>query len=95
MDPSVARGIRLAVPSIIEVISVTDPGPAARAGIRPGDWLLARDGRVLSSVDELVEQRTHDRIGPEIELVLLRGTPRTTLGVAPEGDLPECARPGR
>ena len=37
----------------VRVVAVEDAGPAARAGIRPGDAIMAVDGTPVSSVDDL------------------------------------------
>lgn len=91
VDPRLARRLGLAVPSVVEVVSVAGAGPAARAGLRSGDWLLALDGQPLGSVDRLLELLTHEGIGREMELMILRSAERLALGVRPEEDLPREA----
>jgi S1-C subfamily serine protease len=88
VDPRLARRLGLAIPSVVEVVSVADAGPAARSGLRSGDWLLALDGHVLASVDRLLDRLGHDGIGRDMELAILRGTQRLALRVRPEEDLP-------
>jgi S1-C subfamily serine protease len=88
VDPRLARRLGLAVPSVVEVVSLLDGGPAARSGLRPGDWLLALDGQALGSVDRLHERLGHDGIGRAMELAVLRGAERLALAIVPEEDLP-------
>ena len=88
VDPRLARRLGLAVPSVVEVVSVASAGPGARGGLESGDWLLALDGRALGSVDRLLELLSHEEIGREMEVVILRRAERLTLRVSPEEDLP-------
>jgi S1-C subfamily serine protease len=92
VDPRLARRLGLASPSVVEVVSVAAAGPAARSGVQPGDWLLALAGQALDGVDRLLELLTHDGIGREMEVVILRGAERRTLRVTPEEDLPRASR---
>jgi len=91
VDPRLARRLGLIVPSVVEVVSIAQAGPAARSGIQAGDWLLALDGQAVDSVDRLLEMLTHDGIGREMEVVILRSPERLTLRVTPEEDLPSAS----
>jgi membrane-associated protease RseP (regulator of RpoE activity) len=55
--------------------------PAAEAGIRPGDEVLAVDGREVTYEEFLVYTRAH--VGEEIEIVVARDGRRITLTAAP------------
>jgi putative serine protease PepD len=49
-------------------------GPAAKAGLRPGDLIIEIDGKKVSSPEELiVEIRTHN-VGEEVTITYLRGS---------------------
>ena len=52
----------------IEVVAVEPGGPAARAGIRPGDLIVGVGGRLLNSIDDL--HRLLSNSGAERDLVL-------------------------
>ncbi len=89
VDPRLARRLGLAVPAAVEVVSVSGGGPAERAGLRAGDWLLAVDGEAVSSVDRLLQLMTHERIGRPIDAAILRPPERLTVRMHPEEDLPD------
>ena len=62
---------------------VTPGGPAALAGLRAGDLLLAADEVELSGIDGLHRLLTAERIGQTVALRLLRGREVMTIAVAP------------
>ncbi len=55
------------------VVGVTDGSPAAAAGVLVGDVLLAFDGRVVESPEDLLDLLAGERVGREATLKLLRG----------------------
>ncbi len=67
--------------------SVTAGGPAADAGLRTGDAVVAIDGEPVSGADSLVAQIRERRPGTAVELTVVRdGSSRTvsvTLGTRP------------
>jgi len=65
----------------VEVIEVVPDGPAARAGVRPEDLVLAVDGEPVAGVDDLHRLMTAERIGREVELTVARGGEARTLTV--------------
>ena len=71
---------------LVEVLSVTERGPAARAGIRVGDWILGLDGKPIPSIDALLRLLGPDHVGRPATLALLRGREPLTLVVDPETD---------
>lgn len=86
VDRRLARIIGLAQASAVEVLSIADGGPAARAGLRVGDWILSLDGEPTPSVDALLRLLGPDHLGRPATLALLRGRERLTLVVHPETD---------
>ncbi|MFJ8664983.1 trypsin-like peptidase domain-containing protein [Streptomyces sp. NPDC093600] len=64
--------------------SVTPGGPAAKAGIRPGDVITKVDGQRVHNGEELIVKIRAHRPGDQLELTLLRGgkeqTKTLTLG---------------
>ncbi|HXY50404.1 MAG TPA: trypsin-like peptidase domain-containing protein [Terriglobales bacterium] len=70
------------------VLSVEDGSPAARAGLREGDVIVALDGHPVAGVDDLYRLLTDVPAGGCPELTLIRGTERLTVGIAPEETRP-------
>ncbi len=66
------------------VLHVESGGPAARAGLREGDVVVAFGGRPVSSVDDLHRQLTEAGAGVRSELRLLRGGRLETVEVVPD-----------
>ena len=67
----------------ILVLSVEGGGPAARAGLREGDLLVAFDGHAVPSIDALVRQLTAHAEGTVATLRVVRGAERLELPVVP------------
>jgi S1-C subfamily serine protease len=75
----------------VEVLSVESGGPAARAGMRPGDLLFALDGVAVRDIDDLQRLLADPaRISRTQALELLRLTERLRLEVVP-GEAPASA----
>jgi S1-C subfamily serine protease len=86
IDRRLARLLGLAHHSAVEVISLAGRGPASRAGLRSGDWLLALASEPTPSVDALLRLLSGERIGQPAPLDVLRGRERLRLEVVPEAD---------
>jgi S1-C subfamily serine protease len=86
IDARLARRLGLAQPSVVEVLSVAEPSPAQRAGLRAGDWLLALDGHPVPSVDVLQRLLAGDRIDQALPIRALRGRDQLSLTLIPGGD---------
>ena len=62
----------------VEVVEVIADSPAARAGIRPEDLVVAVGGEPVHGVNDLIRLLTGDRIDQRVELAVFRGgAPRT------------------
>jgi S1-C subfamily serine protease len=68
------------------VADVDAEGPAARAGVRPADVVIAFAEQRVEGVDDLHRLLTEERIGVESGLELLRGARRVRVTVRPDGD---------
>ncbi|HVZ86570.1 MAG TPA: trypsin-like peptidase domain-containing protein [Polyangia bacterium] len=79
----VVRYHELGIESAIFVASVEADGPAARAGLRDGDLIVAFADQPTAGIDDLHRFLTEDRAGKVAPLSVLRGTERLTLQVAP------------
>ncbi|MCB1495797.1 MAG: DegQ family serine endoprotease [Bauldia sp.] len=77
------------------VAGVTDPGPAAEAGIAPGDVIVKFDGRPVSAMHELPRMVADEPVGKEVEIVVIRkGTEevlKVKLGRLEEAEAKEVA----
>jgi S1-C subfamily serine protease len=59
--------------SALLVVGVTDPSPAASAGVLVGDIILDFDGQPVESPEDLLDRLAGDRIGRQLPLRMLRG----------------------
>ena len=66
------------------VVGVVKESPAARAGIREGDFLVGFAGEKVKGIDDLHRLLTEERIGRPAEVELLRGTERKSMPIVPE-----------
>jgi S1-C subfamily serine protease len=57
----------------VEVVEVIADSPAARAGIRPEDLVVAVDGEPVHGINDLLRLLTGDRIDQQVELAVYRG----------------------
>ena len=79
----VAQHFALANGGGVRVESLVPGGPAAQAGVDPGDLILALDGVAVNGVDDLHRALTAERIGRPAKLMLLRGARLLTLELRP------------
>ena len=83
IDPRVKRHLDLLQESGVEVMSVEPSGPAAAAGVRDGDIVLALDGRPVQSVDDVHRTLTQWPVGKPLPLAALRRTERLDVVALP------------
>lgn len=74
------------------VVGVVPSGPAARAGIRPGDFIVAANGIAVHQTRDMVRVFQEAGVGHEVRLEVMRGSQRLNLAVT-LGDLPTGSRP--
>jgi len=91
---AIARANQLAVTSGVFVVSVERGSPAAAAGVRDGDVILALAGEPVTGVDDLHRLLTDERIGAATAITMLRGGARRTLTIVP-AEAPRGARAPR
>jgi serine protease Do len=95
--PFVARRLRRAVglPETegLLVRAVEDDAPATRAGIEPGDLIVAAEGREVRSADDLYEALEAAGAGGSLTLKVVRGTEERSVSVSltPSGPSTERA----
>jgi S1-C subfamily serine protease len=79
----VVRHFDLPVESGARVESVARDSPAAAAGMRSGDIIVALGGTLIAGVDDLQRVLTGGTIGDAVEVVVLRRDQRLALSVTP------------
>jgi S1-C subfamily serine protease len=82
----IARRLALALglpPTAVQVLEAQAGGAAAAGGVRPGDRIVALDGKPVESVDGLRKLLDRDTIGRAVELTVLRGVNLLRLSVKP------------
>jgi serine protease Do len=62
---------------------VIDGSPAARAGVRPEDLVVAVDGEPVHGVNDLQRLLTGERIDQPVELAIVRGGTHSRLALVP------------
>ena len=70
LPPRAAR--ELGRTGCVEVGEVVDDAPAARAGVRPGDLIVAVDGRPVETMAELQRLLVGERIGAPVTFTVVR-----------------------
>ncbi|BCH32593.1 serine endoprotease DegQ [Mesorhizobium sp. L-8-10] len=89
VDAQIAESLGMERPSGALVGSVTSNGPAARAGLKPGDVVLSFNGAAIEHVDALGYRLATQAIGNVVNLEILSQGDRKTVEVAleraPEG----------
>jgi S1-C subfamily serine protease len=84
LPPRVARYHGLTLETAIVVVSVEERSPAQRAGLHPGDLVIAMDGHMIAGVDDLHRLLTDARLGAKSLLTVVRGPQKLDLEVLPE-----------
>jgi S1-C subfamily serine protease len=82
VEPRLVRRFGLKTPEGVFVAEVTADGPAAAAGLQPGDVLLSINGEAVTSVTDLVDMLRRKTVGDPIELAVNRRGKALTLSVA-------------
>ena len=83
IDTRLRRFHHLAQAAGMLVLEVAAEGPAAVAGIQPGDVLVAFDGATITGVDDMHRMLTAERAGQKLPLKLLRRAEVLELVVVP------------
>ncbi|MHB8744235.1 MAG: S1C family serine protease [Sulfuricaulis sp.] len=84
MERRLVRALELPAERAVEVMSSESNGPAYRAGVRTGDFILALNGQAMQYVDDLHRGLSESPFGKPVQLLLLRRTNKMTIEVMPE-----------
>ena len=68
----------------VVVLSTEPDSPARRTGLREGDVIVALEGQPVAGVDDLHRVLSDVRARVKVELTVIRGTQKLTLGIVPE-----------
>ena len=80
---AIARQQHLETPSGVAVASVEPASPAAMAGLREGDVIVAYAGTAVTAVDDLQRVLTEEQVGIPAPLTILRDWERRDIIVTP------------
>jgi S1-C subfamily serine protease len=80
---AIARQQHLAVDAGVAVASVEPASPAAKAGLRKGDVIIAYGDTAVTAVDDLQRVLTDEQVGVPAPLTILRDWQRRELTVTP------------
>src|SRR5262245_15614649 len=86
-----ARRLEIAAAATVEVLQVVAGGPAERAGVRVGDWIVGFGSGAVAAIDDLHRALTEWPPGREAAPEIVRGEERLRLGAVPT-DAPREAR---
>ena len=75
------RAHRLIQPSGVLITTIEPGSPAARAGLQPGDIIVALDGQPVHGIDDLHRLLTGDRIGTTTTVAAVRKAERLELPI--------------
>lgn len=75
------RAHRLIQPSGVLITTIEPGSPAARAGLQPGDIIVAFDGQPVHGIDDLHRLLTGDRIGTATTVAAVRKSERLELPI--------------
>jgi S1-C subfamily serine protease len=83
LDRSLGHRLGIPGPHVVEILSVEPEGPAARAGLLAGDWIVALEGHPAMTVDELHRRLAAGAIGVPVAVGVIRRRDRIQVSVIP------------
>ncbi len=84
VNRSIARHYDLNIATGALLLAVEPEAPAAKAGLKEGDVIVALEGELVEGMDVLHRRLNEERIGKVTRLTVLRGSKRLEFAVVPE-----------
>jgi serine protease DegQ len=81
LTPEVVRVLHVPVQAGVVVLSVDPRGPAAKAGVRPGDVIVELDGTAVKTAEDVLVLVAKNKPGDTVRLTLQRGPSRVQVSV--------------
>ncbi len=79
----IVRYYGLGVSRGVLVATIEPDSPAAKSSMREGDLIIGLGGREISSIDQLHQLLTEERIGEDVPLIVIRGTEKLEISITP------------
>ncbi len=84
IPPTLAKATGVQQPYAVYVTSVDVGGPAAKAGIKEGDLLVAAGSQILTGLDDLLRALDHHSIGRPTDFLVIRNARLMSVVVTPK-----------
>jgi len=84
----VVRFYNLPLETGVLVVSIEKDSPAAKAGLREGDVIVAFNGEPIGSIHELHRRLMAEQIGIESKILIIRHTEKLELPIVPQESRP-------
>lgn len=81
LTPQMAKLLGVNLSSGVVVQNVVKPGPAADAGIQPGDIVVALDGKDTPTAEDLIAALNAHKPGDRVQLTVMRGNAKQDMSV--------------
>jgi S1-C subfamily serine protease len=84
IPPALARATGVAQPYAVYAAHIDAGGPAAKAGLREGDLLIAAGSQILTGLDDLLRALDNHSIGRPTDFLVIRNARLMTVTITPK-----------